>query len=143
MGITILDRQSTKLKKRWIRDIVKAILEYLDMEKASLSLVFVNPEEIKEYNKKFRGVNSSTDVLSFPSGSGGTYLGDIIICPRIVKENSVEYGVSFEEELVLVIIHGILHLLGYRDYEPEEKKIMEEKQKEVLDLIKERGILNL
>ncbi len=143
MGITILDRQSTKLKKRWIRDIVKAILEYLDMEKASLSLVFVNPEEIKEYNKKFRGVNSSTDVLSFPSGSGGTYLGDIIICPCIVKENSVEYGVSFEEELVLVIIHGILHLLGYRDYEPEEKKIMEEKQKEVLDLIKERGILNL
>ncbi len=143
MGITILDRQSTKLKKRWIRDIVKAVLEYLDMEKASLSLVFVNPEEIKEYNRKFRGVDSSTDVLSFPSGSGGTYLGDIIICPDIIRENASDYGVSFEEELVLVIIHGILHLLGYRDYEPEEKKIMEEKQKEVLDLIKERGTLSL
>ena len=134
MGVTILDRQPIKIKKRWIRNAVKEILKYLGIE-GSLSVVFVSPEEIRSYNKKFRNTDDVTDVISFPFGEDN-YLGDIIICPQVVKENSEEFNTTFEDELLLVLIHGVLHLLGYSDYSDEEKEIMYSKQEEVFFWVK-------
>ncbi len=136
MGVTIINNHPLKLKSSWVRRVVKSVLELLDVD-GSLSLVFVDSNEIREYNKKFRGVDRDTDVISFPSGDGKDYLGDIIICLDVVRENAEDYGVPLEEELARVIIHGILHLLGYRDYEPEEKEVMEKEQERILALIQD------
>ena len=104
----------------------------------NISLAFVGKEEIKKLNKKFRKKNKPTDVLSF-SAQGGpaggwnleekNYLGEIVICPEIVRENAKKYGVTIKYETTKMFVHGILHLLGY-DHEKSkrEAEIMEEKQ---------------
>ena len=114
---------------------------------AEISLAFVDKEEIKNLNKKFRKKNKPTDVLSFllndpPShkateGQRKDYLGEIIICPEIVKENAKKYGVSVKGELLKVFVHGILHLCGY-DHEKSEKEAeeMEKIQEKYLTKIK-------
>ena len=80
---------------------------------------------MKELNKKYRRKNRETDVLSFP----GEKEGEVIICPSVVKKNAKNFGSSFKSELVRILIHGILHLLGY-DHEKSKKEAikMEKKQ---------------
>jgi probable rRNA maturation factor len=101
----------------------------------TLSLAFVDKEEIKKLNKKFRKKNKATDVLSFDLkesfnlSEDKNYLGEIIICPEVVKENAKKFGTTAKKEMMKVFVHGILHLCGY-DHEKNrvEEKIMEDKQ---------------
>lgn len=90
----------------------------LSVGRKIISLAFISKKEIQALNKKFRSKNKPTDVLSFLLDEGD-YLGEIVICPEVVKR----------KEMMKVFIHGILHLLGY-DHEISEDmaKIMEEKQ---------------
>jgi len=71
---------------------------------------FVNSSEIKKMNLKYRKKDSPTDVLSFPADKG---ISEVYICPDFVEKNAEKFNVAFEEELIRVTIHGILHLLGY------------------------------
>jgi len=107
-------------------------------ETCELSVALVEPGKIRELNSGYRGKDSVTDVLSFECCPDPDVkeedleirpLGEVIICPSRVEEQAKENGNSFEKELNLVLIHGILHLLGY-DHEKseEEAKIMEDKQ---------------
>jgi len=96
-----------------------------------LSIALVGQGRIRELNKKYRGKNRVTDVLSFP----GNGLGEIVICLREVKKNAKRFGSTFEKELARVLIHGILHLLGYNHEVSEEKaKEMAEIQKHYLEI---------
>ena len=133
MGITVLNRVGAKIRHSELRRFVKAVLESLGLSDASLSIVFVSANEIKEYNLRFRNVDAETDVMAFTGE--GDYLGDILICPEVVMKNSEELGVDFEDELKFVIVHGILHLLGYTDYTPEEKQKMFEEQQRLLEKV--------
>lgn len=133
MGITVLNRVGAKIRHSELRRFVKAVLESLELSDASLSIVFVSANEIKEYNLRFRNVDAETDVMAFTGE--GDYLGDILICPEVVMKNSEELGVDFEDELKFVIVHGILHLLGYTDYTPEEKQKMFEEQQRLLEKV--------
>ena len=92
-------------------------------KKGDLSIALVRLAEIKKLNKKYRKRNKATDVLSFEE------INEIIICPQVVKTNAKKYGVAFKKELAKVLIHGILHILGY-DHEKsvKEEKIMREKE---------------
>jgi len=102
----------------------------------TLSLAFVGKEEIKKLNKKFRKKNKPTDVLSFEikepfAAVQGKkeYLGEIIICPEVVKENAKKYGVAERYEMLKVFVHGVLHLCGYdHEINKVEEKRMEDKQ---------------
>lgn len=78
-------------------------------KKIELSIALVGEGRIKELNKKYRRKNRPTDVLSFSYGSSG----EIVICPKVIKENAKKYNSAFKKELARVLIHGILHLLGY------------------------------
>lgn len=100
-------------------------------KKENLSIALVKSPEIKKLNKKYRKKNKPTDILSFED------INEIIICPQEVKKNAKKYGVAFKKELAKVLIHGILHLLGY-DHEKSQKdaKIMEEKQDYYLNQLK-------
>ncbi len=117
-------------------------------EEANLSIAFVGQGRMREINKRYRGKNRVTDVLSFPESKvllqkfkvGPAQkiqgLGEIIICLREVKKNAKKFNSSFEKELNRVLIHGILHLLGY-DHEKGEEEAgkMEEKEKYYLSKI--------
>jgi probable rRNA maturation factor len=116
--------------------VAKIVLKGENKESETISLAFVDAKEIKKLNKTFRKKNKPTDVLSFALEENG-YLGEIVICPEIVKENAAKYGVTAKQETMKVFIHGILHLLGY-DHEKSKKEalIMEKKQEEYLSKIK-------
>lgn len=133
--------------KKFFTGVAKIVLKGENKEKKNLSIVFVSLLEIKKLNKKYRNKNHPTDVLSFgqvlsfnPSAGGQIFkkdLGEIIVCPEVVKRNVKKYGVlttgGFKKELTKVMIHGILHLAGY-DHERAKKEaiIMEKKEEQYL-----------
>jgi len=102
----------------------------------TISLAFVEKAEIKKINKKFRKKNKATDVLSFEL-KDGDFLGEVVICPEVVKENAQKYRNAFKSEMIKVFIHGILHLLGY-DHEQTKRQAeeMEKKQEYYLSIFK-------
>ncbi|MDD4830956.1 MAG: rRNA maturation RNase YbeY [Candidatus Pacebacteria bacterium] len=117
--------------------IIKNVLrDEESCEACNVSAAFIGAEKMRELNKKHRGIDKTTDVLSFEYNSGEVKgemeirpLGEIIICLSFIEEQIKENGNDFKKELCCVLIHGLLHLLGY-DHEKgeEEAKRMEEKQ---------------
>ncbi|GAI58439.1 unnamed protein product, partial [marine sediment metagenome] len=111
-----------------------------------MSLVFTDSETVQRLNRDYRGVDESTDVLAFymlpQHGADAdfvsppddiTHLGEVIISYPKTEEQAKEQGHSTEQELTLLIIHGILHLLGYDHEKPEEEAKMKAREKELLE----------
>ena len=132
----IKNQTSLKINKKSFSQVAKKVLSGENRRTEILSLAFINKAEMKKLNSKFRKKNKPTDVLSFNLDEK-EYLGEIVICPEIVENNSEKFGVSFKEELLKVFVHGILHLCGY-DHEKSIKDAqkMEAKQEEYLSKIK-------
>lgn len=113
----------------------------LDKARCQLSVTFVSLDEIHELNREYRGVDSPTDVLSFPQYEnleeeipevGEICLGDVVICEEKAREQAAEYGHSFERELVYLFTHSVLHLLGYDHMEEAEKQEMRSREEEIM-----------
>ncbi len=140
MGIVFLDQQLLKVPKRTLARVAREALRHMDRDpgKCSITFVLVDNESIRAYNQRFRGEDAVTDVLAFPGD--GKYLGDVIISVERAKEQAPQFGFSLERELALLVIHGVLHLLGYRDYTPEESREMEALQEEILREVEEKGL---
>jgi probable rRNA maturation factor len=106
-------------------------------ENADLSVVIGNDDLLHELNRKYRHTDTTTDVLSFPSGevdpeTSTLYLGDVVISlPRAQIQASTE-GHPLAEELQLLVVHGILHLLGYDHEKAKDKKKMQITQDTIL-----------
>lgn len=141
------------------KEVADAVMEQvLVSEKcpfqAQINLLITDNEGIHAYNAQFRQIDRETDVLSFPNvdyafpadfsklrpeqadyfdpDSGELILGDIIISADKVKEQAKQYGHSEKREFAFLVAHSMLHLCGYDHMEPEEAKVMEEKQETVL-----------
>ncbi len=100
-----------------------------------ISVIFTSEKTILNLNKKFLGRNYSTDVIVFENSFKKTVEGDVYICIDRIIENSKKYsGGNFKKELKRIIIHGILHLIGYGDSSAEGKKIMTQKEELYLQL---------
>ena len=103
-----------------------------------LSILLVDDSKIKELNKAYLKRNRPTDVIAFPQYEQKTktlhpqLLGDVVISVETAKRQALRMGHSFEKELIVLLIHGILHLLGYEDKTCEKRKKMNEKQKQIL-----------
>ena len=122
-------------------------------EKAEISVVLVTREEIRRLNGEYRGQDKETDVLSFSMledfvlipepdrDADAVLLGDVIICPAVIEVQAKGFGRSFEEELCLMAIHSVLHLLGYDHAEEEEERRMFQKQEEILATLIKEGSL--
>ncbi len=113
----------------------------LGCESPELSVLFVNSAKMKELNTRYRGIERSTDVLSFPLSEGGPAscngpLGDVVICVPKARKQAVEYGVTFHDELLRLLVHGLLHLLGF-DHERNayQRRRMEKKEREILNAL--------
>jgi len=124
--IEINNLTTNQIDEEFLRKVAKIVLEAENEKGKDLSIALVGEGRIRELNKKYRGKNRVTDVLAFGDNDG---LGEIVICLREVKKNAKRYGLTFEKELSKVLIHGLLHLLGY-DHEKNkiETKKMEEKE---------------
>ena len=141
MIVEINNLTTTSIDEDFLRKTIEKVLIEEDKEKAELSIALVGPGRMKKINKKYRGKNRTTDVLSFPELEvsldkfkvgplqKSKNLGEIVVCLREIKKNAKKYKSDFKTELARVLIHGTLHLLGY-DHEKSEKKAqeMEEKQ---------------
>lgn len=147
-----------------VKEIIEEIVaEALDYEgcpyEAEVSVVLTDNEEIRRLNKEYRDIDRPTDVLSFPmleyqnpgdfSGfeeeedsfdpeSGELLLGDIVISKDKVLRQAEEYGHSPKREFAFLIAHSMLHLFGYDHMEEDERLVMEQKQREILERV---GIL--
>lgn len=136
-----------------IKKIAKTATKVFSLPKKSyIELSFVSKEEIKEINNETRKVDSVTDVLSFPNLSDVfgkkielkdypfdidmetkmLNIGSIVVCVDKIKEQSVEYQTGEKREFSYLLTHGVLHLLGYDHIDENDKKIMREKEEEIL-----------
>ena len=142
---------------RW-SDLARAVLEAKGVRgDAELSLLFVDEATMAGLNQRFMGEDGPTDVLAFPIDEGwsepgrwpdaGTtgpdrepldpadapiLLGDVVICPAVARRNAGEHGVTYEDELALLVVHGVLHVLGQDHAEPEEAAAMQAEERDLL-----------
>jgi len=118
-----------------------SILLFLGCENQELSVLLANDRKIRTLNKLYRGEDRATDVLSFSQNEeednpNSHLMGDVVISTVTAKRQAAEHGLTLEEEIVLLLIHGILHLLGF-DHErsDEEACNMKQKTRELFDWI--------
>jgi probable rRNA maturation factor len=114
------------------------VLKGENRERENLSIAFVSPEEIQKLNKKYRKKDKPTDVLSFERISDfKDECAEIVLCPHVIRENAQESGLTLKKELSKMLIHGILHVLGYdHEISPEEEERMFVKQEQYLLKVK-------
>ncbi len=133
--------------KKIICDVIDMALKIENISaEPQVSVLIVHDEKMRQLNKKFRGIDKTTDVLSFPIIDFNTcdkniltqeniLLGDIVICIDKVFSQATEYMHSVEREIGFLTAHGILHLLGYDHISPEDEKIMFAKQDLILEKV--------
>ena len=147
MKIAEINFLEIEKNKKYI-DILNTVLEKcfeeenLKDKNLYINIVLTNPQNIKRMNNEFRKIDKETDVLSFPmfekeeiekiKNINEDILGDIVISIDRVKEQAKEYGHSFERELSYMAVHGFYHLMGYDHIEEIDKKIMRQKEENVL-----------
>lgn len=138
MKVTLINNQSKiKLDLDLIKEVAAYISDKFDKDlKSELNIVFSDGKEIRKLNKKYRGIDRETDVLSFSYisdkdkiglgvSTASTYtVGEIIICPEVAQSNILKQDENWNLnlEIILLIIHGILHIYNY-DHEEEKNRI--------------------
>ena len=110
-------RNKVKLKK-WMINCIEDHKYDLKI----INCIFCNKEEIKTLNKKYLQKNNYTDIIAFNYEDKKNIFADIYMCYEIIKENSKVYSVNLSEEIHRVMIHGILHLCGFKDFTKKEKE---------------------
>jgi probable rRNA maturation factor len=140
---------------RWIH-LAEAVLADEGVGDAEVSMLFVDEVAIADLNKRFLGRDGPTDVLAFPidedpgecgrspdSGGSGpgfsaepsdppSLLGDLVICPAVAQRNAPDHAGTYEDEMALLVVHGLLHLLGMDHLDEDEAVAMEGKERDLL-----------
>ncbi len=136
------EQNQIRLSLARLEAIGKLILASIPLKNTEASFLFVTDKRMKTFNHQFKGLDCATDVLAFsqlegkPSPDVGTkLLGDVIISVETTKRQAPLYGHSFDRELILYMIHGVLHLLGYDDQLPQERRVMQREEARILSKI--------
>lgn len=127
---TPFNLENEKKTSEWLQ---KAIVSE-NFSTGEVVYAFFNDEELKKLNNKHLGHNYYTDVISFNDSNEKVLSGNIAISVDRVKENSVEFNSTFHEEMRRVMLHGLLHLMGYNDLIEKEKTEMRNKEDEILSV---------
>lgn len=120
------------LNNRWLKMVAGSEVRKI----GNITIVFCSDNYILDINQRFLSHDYFTDIITFDYCSGNTLSGDLIISIDSVRENALEYGADFEDELNRVIVHGLLHLIGYDDHTEEDIKTMRSKENYYLDIRK-------
>ncbi|MFB9662315.1 rRNA maturation RNase YbeY [Glycomyces mayteni] len=145
MGIEIINESGREVDESGIRAVAEfALLEMGVNPLAELSVLIVDIEHMTELNKRWMGGTGPTDVLSFPmddamparpdsSEPGTPILGDLVLSPEVAEAQAKDAGHSTADEMHMLSVHGVLHILGYDHAEPEQAKEMFGLQNRLLD----------
>ncbi|HEX9616112.1 MAG TPA: rRNA maturation RNase YbeY [Anaerolineales bacterium] len=137
--LEIIETYSSQVDASLLEGAAQAVLEsQLAAPDTEVTLVVSNDEQLQQLNRQFLGVDAPTDVLSFPAGytdpeTGAPYLGDVLISYPRAEAQAAAAGHPVENELQLLVVHGLLHLLGHDHLEEDEKARMWAAQAEILD----------
>lgn len=136
IGITVVNLQKRiPLKIQSILKAAQAVLSHEGIKAAQLSIVFVNDPRMKFLNKKYLNENHPTDVLSFDFSRHSDPAGEIIISTDTAIKNAKIYKTTPQREILLYVVHGILHLLGYDDHSDSDIRKMRRKEELLMSLI--------
>lgn len=124
----------------YLEEVIEETLKSEKVENSVFSIIFVDEEKIQEINRDYRGKDMVTDVISFALEDtpddilvGPRVLGDIYVCIPRMMEQAKNYDHSEMRELSFLVVHGLLHLLGYDHMEKEDEKMMFQKQEDILE----------
>lgn len=146
MSVFLADEQTEQVGLDELRALAESVLRHEGYpEQAEVTILLVSEPEMASYNQKFLDREGPTDVLAFPleelrpgrvpdhdRRGPPLMLGDVIVAPSYVRRQAAELGVTFEDEIALMVTHGILHLLGYDHVEDDDAEQMESKERELL-----------
>jgi len=126
MGIKL-----TLLHKQWLKQVIRNE----GLVPGDLEYVFCTDEEMLQWNVQFLQHDTYTDIITFDNRVGDLVSGNIIISTDRIADNVKSFGVTKQEELMRVLVHGVLHLCGYPDKKPEEAVVMRQKENEALAVL--------
>ena len=152
MSVFLADEQDDPLDAEPLRRLAEMVLEEEKYpEDTEVTLLFVGEEQIASYNERFMHRHGATDVLAFPvehlkpgmvpkrrAGGPPLTIGDVVISPAIVRAQAEAAGVPFQEEISLLVVHGMLHLLGYDHQGDREAEEMEDREQLLLKRVGRR-----
>ena len=123
----------------YLKEIIDYTIKKLDIKNSIFDIIFIDDEEMHQMNYEYRGIDRTTDVLSFALNDNKhidailNSLGDIFISIPKMKSQASDYGHSEKRELSFLVVHGLLHLMGYDHMEKEDEEVMFNLQKEILN----------
>ena len=123
-----------------ISDFLNQVLDYLTSDTGEFEVTIVDKCLIRELNQTHLKRNEFTDVITFNLGTDEYIEGDVYICGEVAEEQSVKFDQSVSDEMALLLIHGVLHLMGYEDETPEKKKEMFDIQGNVFNKLRRANI---
>ena len=118
-----------------LKEFIKSTLSVLKLSVGLFEFTFIDNKKIKEINKAHLKKTYATDIISFNLGSTTNPIGDIYISTEKAQENAIKLNKDLNSEIKLLIVHGILHLLGYEDYTEKQKQIMQKEEERVLNIL--------
>ncbi len=122
--------KNKRLNNAWLKFVAESEVRKL----GNINIIFCSDNYILDVNIKYLGHDYYTDIITFDYCEKNILSGDLFISIDTVKDNAQFYGTEFKDELNRVIVHGLLHLIGYDDHTPEEQKLMREKENYYLEL---------
>jgi len=111
------------------------VIEIETFTTGDVSIIFCNDSYLLKINREYLGHDYFTDIITFDYSADEVISGDLFISVDTVSRNSVDYGTGFSNELLRVIIHGVLHLMGYKDKAKKDIAIMRKKENEYLNML--------
>lgn len=134
--LEILDEQDElAVDLKQVRTLCERILDDANVKSGKINVVLVNSDTIQQFNRDFLQHDYPTDVITFPSEfqqSKGFLEGEVLVCTEIAKDRAEEFGWTAVEELLLYVVHGMLHLVGYDDATPEQQENIQAKERHYL-----------
>lgn len=144
MDISVIDRENylDGGREKALVALTERMLRYLDLpERSQVCLSFVSDADMRELNRRYRKTDRTTDVLSFAQRDVGDVgiLGDVVISYDAAVRNSQRFSVTVEREIRRLVVHGILHLLGFDHAEKRQRETMRGKESEILGFLDGEG----
>lgn len=145
MDISVIDRESRldgPREKRLVAETEK-MLRYLGLsDRSQVCLSFVSDSDMRELNRRYRAMDRTTDVLSFAQRDVGGHdglLGDVVISYDTAVRNSERFSVAVDREIRRLVVHGVLHLLGFDHAKKRQRETMRGKEREILGFLEREG----
>lgn len=144
MDISVIDRESRldgRRKRRLVAETEKTLRRLGLSDRSQVCLSFVSDADMRKLNKRYRAMDRTTDVLSFAQPDVGDrgLLGDVVISYDTAVRNSERFSVAVDREIRRLVVHGVLHLLGFDHAKKKQREIMRGKESEILGFLEREG----